>query len=114
MDVLGTYHDSVARSEFKDTIVTPVVAFLKRDITKITVLPNPDEVSYCFTLRLKDMLNPRKRDSFQGMPVFKAHQDIRLHPWGFSAYVLHQFFTEIINPVVESMADSMHDDTVSV
>ncbi|CAM9778543.1 unnamed protein product [Chrysoparadoxa australica] len=76
--------------------VTPVVGFVG-EINGDNLHANPDEVSHCFTIPLKTVMDVKHWDSVgRKAPVFTGGP----YPvWGLTGYILHRLTTSILDPI---------------
>eukprot|EP00455_Lapot_gusevi_P046877 TRINITY_DN6248_c0_g1_i4.p1 TRINITY_DN6248_c0_g1~~TRINITY_DN6248_c0_g1_i4.p1 ORF type:complete len:200 (+),score=20.55 TRINITY_DN6248_c0_g1_i4:125-724(+) len=93
VEVLGILPDAIARGS-SETVVTPVVGYIKTDLSQLHIIPNPEEVAACFTVSLADLNDLTKRDVYRGTPRF-LNPNPDYHIWGFSGYVLDRFLDSV-------------------
>lgn len=73
--------------------VTPVVCFIG-EVGELDLLPNPDEVSECFTVPLSSFLNREMWLHKNGIaPIFIGGPHII---WGLTGYVINRFIKDIL------------------
>lgn len=101
VDVVGLLPDAIARSKHQ-TVVTPVIGVLRRDLAHVQMRLSAAEVESAFTIPLSWLLDVANRDEFRGLPRFRHPSgDEGRHVWGFSGFVLERLLAATQHVLLE-------------
>ncbi|CAN0120398.1 unnamed protein product [Pylaiella littoralis] len=94
VDVLGVLRcDWAELASLIGVAVTPVVGFLG-NLSREQINPNPDEVSHCFTIPIRYLLqqNRWKLEKYKAPAFVGGPYEI----WGLTGYILHRLVNDVI------------------
>jgi len=70
-----------------------------RDLDSLSLRPNSREVAAWFTLPISYLLSPSTQRLYRGFPSFSHPENEELRIWGVTAWILHRFLNEIVQPI---------------
>ena len=76
--------------------VTPIIGYIG-EISSISLVPNPKEVSEVFTVPIKEILNSNNWQMREfSAPVFSSSKNGAV--WGLTGYILERFISQALKP----------------